>query len=313
MTTGADGRGLVVPLGDVDLTATLGAITWLPGDPTTRLSPGLFERATLTPEGPGTVVVRWAPAGGAAPAVPEGVAEVTAHGDGARWLLERAPRLLGCLDDVSGFDPATPPLRDLWRRHRGRRIAATATLWHDLACVVVQQRITRQDAADQWRRLVTIHGTPAPGVEGLTVPPTPQVVARLTAADLHRLGIERRRGLTLATAAPAVLRLQPRVDHEWPAVAAALRALPGIGPWTLGCLAALTHGDPDAVIPGDSGIPSLVTWVLAGRSRGDDAAMTELLEPYRPHRYRVLGLVMASGRRPPRQAPRGYRHDIRGR
>jgi hypothetical protein len=41
--------------------------------------------------------------------------------------------------------------------------------------------------------------------------------------------------------------------------------------------------------------------------------MLELLEPHRPHRYRVLGLVMAGGRRPPRQAPRGHRQDIRRR
>ncbi len=94
---------------------------------------------------------------------------------------------------------------------------------------------------------------------------------------------------------------------------AALGAVPGIGPWTTGCLAALTWGDRDAVLPGDSGIPSLVGWVLAGRHRADDAAMLDLLEPHRPHRYRVLGLVMASGRRPPRTAPRGNREDIRRR
>lgn len=310
----ADGDGArVVPTGDIDLAATLGSVAWLPRDPTTRLSPGRFERATLTPEGPGTVVVRWAPAQSVDPAVPAGTARVEAHGDGAAWLLERVPRLLGCTDDVGGFEPSEQPLRDLWRRHGRRRIPATGTLWHDLACTVVQQRISRLDAADQWHRLVSAYGTPAPGVDGLLVPPTPQVVGRLTAADLHRLGIERRRGATLAMAAPAVLRLQSRTDEAWPAVAGALGAVGGIGPWTLGCLAALTEGDRDAVIVGDSGIPSLVSWVLAGRPRGTDETMLELLAPHRPHRYRVLGLVMASGRRPPRQAPRGHRHDIRGR
>jgi 3-methyladenine DNA glycosylase/8-oxoguanine DNA glycosylase len=294
-----------VPTGDVDLAATLGSVVWLPRDPTARLAPGRFERATQTPDGPGTVVVSWTPDGG--------TARVEAHGDGAGWLLERAPRLLGCEDDVTGFDPPAQPLRDLWRRHGRRRIARTGTLWHDLACLVVQQRIDRISAADQWRRLVTTHGSPAPGVDGLWAPPAPATLARLSTPQLHRLGIERTRAQTLVGAGLALARHQRLADDDVAAGTAALRAVPGVGPWTTGCLAALTWGDADAVVPGDSGIPSLVGWVLAGRHRADDAAMLELLEPHRPHRYRVLGLVMASGRRPPRTAPRGTREDIRRR
>ncbi len=261
---------LQVPTGDTDLTATLGSVAWLPRDPTTRLAPGRFERATWTPEGSGTV-------------------------------------------DVAGFDPPAQPLRDLWRRHGRWRIARTGTLWHDLACLVVQQRIDRISAADQWRRLVTAHGSPAPGVDGLWAPPAPATLARLSPVDLHRLGLERTRASTLVGAGLALARHQHLADDDVAPGTAALRAVPGIGPWTTGCLAALTWGDRDAVIPGDSGIPSLVAWVLAGRHRADDAAMLDLLEPHRPHRYRVLGLVMASGRRPPRHAPRGHRHDIRRR
>jgi 3-methyladenine DNA glycosylase/8-oxoguanine DNA glycosylase len=296
---------LQVPTGDTDLAATLGAVGWLPRDPTTRLAPGRFERATWTPEGPGTVVVTWEP--------DSPTARVQASGDGAGWLLDRAPRLLGCEDDVTGFDPPAQPLRDLWRRHGRRRIARTGTLWHDLACLVVQQRIDRISAAEQWRRLVTTHGSPAPGADGLWAPPAPATLARLGHVDLHRLGIERKRAQTLVGAGLALARHQHLADDDAATGTAALRAVPGVGPWTTGCLTALTWGDRDAVIPGDSGIPSLVAWVLAGRHRADDAAMLELLEPHRPHRYRVLGLVMASGRRPPRHAPRGHRQDIRRR
>ncbi len=294
-----------VPVGDIDLAATLGPVVWLPRDPTARLAPGRFQRATQTPEGAGTVVVTWTRDGG--------TARVEAHGDGAGWLLERAPRLLGCEDDVAGFDPAGPPLRDLWRRHGRRRIARTGTLWHDLACLVVQQRIDRLSAADQWHRLVTTHGSPAPGVPGLWAPPAPATLARLSPPDLHRLGLERRRAQTLVGAGLALARHQHLADDDVASGTAALRAVPGIGPWTTACLAGLTWGDRDAVITGDSGIPSLVAWVLAGRDRADDATMLELLQPHRPHRYRVLGLVMASGRRPPRTSPRGSRHDIRRR
>jgi 3-methyladenine DNA glycosylase/8-oxoguanine DNA glycosylase len=147
-------------------------------------------------------------------------------------------------------------------------------------------------------------------VPGLWTPPSPTVLGRLSSPDLHLLGLERRRAQTLVGAAVALARHQHLADGDAPAGTAALRTVPGIGPWTTGCLAGLTWGDPDTVITGDSGIPSLVAWVLAGQRRADDARMLDLLAPYRPHRYRVLGLVMASGRRPPRQAPRSRREDI---
>jgi 3-methyladenine DNA glycosylase/8-oxoguanine DNA glycosylase len=69
----------------------------------------------------------------------------------------------------------------------------------------------------------------------------------------------------------------------------------GVGPWTASCLAAQTWGDRDAVVVGDSGIPSIVGWPPAREERADDDRMIALLEPHRPHRYRVLRLAMAAG------------------
>ena len=65
------------------------------------------------------------------------------------------------------------------------------------------------------------------------------------------------------------------------------------------------------MIVGDDGIPAAVAWILAGERRADDARLFELLEPYRPHRYRVIRLAMASGARPPRHHARATRRDIR--
>ncbi|MPQ98872.1 DNA-3-methyladenine glycosylase 2 family protein [Modestobacter sp. I12A-02628] len=296
---------LTLPTGDVDLGLTLAPFTMLTRDPTLRLAPGRFERASPTPEGPGTVVVTW---DGTRPE-----ARVETHGDGAAWLADRAPDLLGLRDDATGFDPAEGPLRALWRRHRGDRIAATGTLWHDLAWFVVQQRVTRGEAAAQWSRLVRGLGTPAPGAEHLVVLPPPAVVARLGYADLHRFGIERQRADTLVTAARAAHRLhtEPVLDRD--AALAALGAVRGVGPWTTSCLATSTFGDPDTVITGDASIPSLVAWVLAGERRADDARLHELLAPHRPHRYRVIRLAFASGARPPRHGARTAPHDVRRR
>lgn len=296
---------LMLPAGGIDLASTLGPLTALTGDPTVRLAPGRFERATVTPAGPGGLCAVWEPGGAQV--------RVEAHGDGARWLLERAPGLLGHDDDVDGFAPAVPPLRDLWRRHRGDRIGRTATLWHDLAWFVVQQRIHRADAAAQWRRLVGALGAPAPGLPDLRTPPGPDVVARLDPDRLHAFGIERRRAVHLVGAARVAQRLQHLVDGDLRTALPALRSVRGIGPWTASCLATHTWGDADTVIVGDDGIPSLVAWLLAGERRADDARMLDLLEPYRPHRYRVVRLAFLAGRRPPRRHPRGPRHDVRRR
>ncbi|WP_116453012.1 DNA-3-methyladenine glycosylase family protein [Blastococcus litoris] len=287
----------------IDLEATLGALAWLPGDPTLRTAPGRFERATLTPDGPGGLVVTWS---GSA-------ARIEAGGPGGTWLLTRAPGLLGLLDDVTGFDPREQPVRDLWRRNRGRRIARTSTLWHDAAYLIVQQRISRVDAAAQWKRLVHGYGSPSETVPGLVHPPDPATVGRLGSADFHRLGIDRRRAEHLVSAARAARALAPLVDRPFEEALPAVRSVRGLGPWTCSCLGARCWGDRDIAIVGDDGIPSMVAWTLAGEPRADDARMLELLEPHRPHRQRVLQLVLAGGRRPPRYGPRRRANDIRGR
>ena len=284
----------------VDLDSTLDALAMTPGDPTLALSPGRLARATWTPQGPASLEVRWDDGDDV---------HVTAWGEGAAWLLERVPRLLGLEDDASGFAPEGPrPLRDLWRRYRGDRVGATGTLWHDLAWFVVQQRVARSDAADQWRRLVTALGRPAPGALGLVLPPAPELVARLGHTDLHPLGLERRRAQALVSAAREVRRLERLVDGPLPG--AALQAVPGVGPWTVSCLSFHTWGDPDTVVEGDDGVPSRVAWLLSGQRRADDAVMRALLEPYRPHRYRVLRLAMRAPA-PPRHGPRRPSPDIR--
>jgi len=129
-------------------------------------------------------------------------------------------------------------------------------------------------------------------------------------SELHPLGIERQRAGYLRAVASLAGRLHPWADEPFADVAPRLQAVPGLGPWTVSWLGGFTWGDPDSVTVGDDGIPSMVTWFLAREVRGDDARMLTLLEPYRPHRARVVQLAMASGQRPPRRHPRGSRHRI---
>lgn len=270
----------------IDPKLVLGPLAMLRADPTVRIGRGEAIRATWTPEGPGSLVLRW----GDAP----GRVTVGCYGDGAHWLRDRAPRLIGVQDDVTSFAPEAGVVRRLWARFSGDRVGATATVWHDLIWIVVQQRVHRLDAADQWRRLVRALGEPSAEHEGLYTPPAPERLARSTPWSLRALGIDARRAATLIECARVADRLQRLSEMPLAEVERPLRSIPGVGAWTTNCLSGLTWGEPDTVITGDSGIPSLIAETLAGERRADDARMIELLEPYRPHRYRVLRLSLAA-------------------
>lgn len=270
----------------IDIRQTLGPLAMLAADPTVRLSVNSFERATITPEGPGVISARWQRG---APTV-----SVEAAGDGGDWLLQSAPALLGLTDDVSSFQPMDPVVRGLWARFRGDRIPRTSTIWHDIAWTVVQQRVHRRDAARHWRRLVSGLGVSIPGVDHLKAPPEPDSIAKRHYSEFRQFGIDSRRSQALVNAAQVASRIQSLVDRPVNEARSALLSIPGIGQWTVGCLSGFTWGDPDTVIVGDSGIPSLIAAVLVGERRASDERMLELLEAYRPHRYRVLKLAFAS-------------------
>ena len=270
----------------VDVRQTLGPLSMLTADPTTRFDAHSFERATITPEGVGLIRATWQRG--------DTDVSVEAWGDGGDWLLDRAPALLGIADDVSSFQPSEPVVRRLWARFRGDRIPRTSTLWHDIAWTIVQQRVHRRDAASQWRCLVTSLGTSVVGAEHLMAPPAPETLARRHPSNFRQFGIDSRRAQALVNAAQVASRLQAFVDLPIDEARPALLSIPGIGPWTVGCLSAFTWGDPDTVIVGDSGIPSLIASVLVGERRATDERMLELLEPYRPNRYRILKLAFAS-------------------
>jgi 3-methyladenine DNA glycosylase/8-oxoguanine DNA glycosylase len=121
---------------------------------------------------------------------------------------------------------------------------------------------------------------------------------------LHPLGIERRRAEVIKEVCRHAPSLEDTVAMPPASAAARLRSYNGIGDWTIAEVAARAFGDPDAVSVGDYHLPHLVTWTLAGRPRGDDRRMLELLEPFEGQRGRVIRLLEAGGRRPPRRGPR---------
>ena len=278
----------------IDIRQTLGPMQRGRGDPTMRSGHGFVERASRTPEGPSSV--RFAETAG-------GI-DVEAWGPGAAWVLDRSAAWCGAEDDDSGFDPPPGLVREIWRRKRGLRIPRTGLLTERLIPVILEQKVTGNEARRAYRRLVTALGVPAPGPLGLVLPPEPERVAALPYYAFHPFGVERRRAEVVRALCARTAWVDEAAALSIDAARDRLSTVQGIGPWTVAEVARTALGDADAVSVGDYHVPNIVAWALAREPRGSDERMLELLEPFRPHRGRVQLLLEHGGIRAPAFGPR---------
>ena len=170
---------------------------------------------------------------------------------------------------------------------------------------VIEQKVTGKEARAAYRWLLQRYGgqPPGPAPAGMRVPPPAEVWGRIPSWDWHRAGVDPRRMRTVMAAAPLASRLEEALDLPRAAALARLRAVPGVGEWTAAEVAQRALGDSDTISVGDYHLSQLVGWALVGRPL-DDAGMVELLEPWRPHRQRVVRLIEVSGVAKPRFGPR---------
>lgn len=278
----------------IDLALTLGPLLRGAGDPTMRIIGSDVWRASRTPEGPVTVRIAHAH---------EGI-DIETWGPGSDWLLERAPEWCGAFDDDLGFAPSRGVVRDLWRRRPGLRIPRTGLVTERLIPVVLEQKVTGQEARRAYRRLTSALADPAPGSAELTLPPDPERIAALPYYAFHPFGIERHRAEVLRGICARTAWLDAAIDLPVAEAKQRIGMLRGLGPWSVAEVARTALGDADAVSVGDFHVPNIVAWALAGEPRGTDERMLELLGPYRPHRGRVQLLLEAGGIRPPAFGPR---------
>jgi len=269
-------------------------------DPTTRLlgddRAGSFWRATWTPDGPGTVHVRWRG---------DVVLDRQAWGPGGEWLLDRVPALVGDLDEAADIAAAHPAVGQAARNHPGLRLGASGTLYHELLPVIIAQRITSGEAVAQWYRLVRQLGRPAPGPDdALRLPPDPAALVGRPAWWYHSLGIEAKRAEALREVARHADHIHRWADLPAAACCERLRLLRGVGVWTIGSTLGPALGDPDAFAIGDYHLKNSINWALAGRARGSDEEMVDLLAPYAGQRGRVVRLLLLDGHRAPAFGPR---------
>ncbi len=254
---------------------------------------GAFWRATRTPEGPATTRFRETACG----------IEMHAWGPGAAWAIEHGPELLGAHDVLDGFAP-TGKIGEWHRRHAGLRMPRTRAVYEAAVRAVCEQLVTGIEAARSYRELAWRWGEPAPGPFPLRLPPTPATLAALPYYDLHPVGIEQKRSIALRHAAKYAARLEETTAMPLADAYARVRAIPGLGVWSAAEIAAVAWGDADAVSVGDYHLKNTVVFAFTGRARGSDDEMLELLEPYRPHRARVVRLLHAAGIHAPRFGPR---------
>jgi 3-methyladenine DNA glycosylase/8-oxoguanine DNA glycosylase len=302
----------------VDIGASLRWYRVGAGDPTTRMratgrgsaSCGRFVRATITPDGPGTLHLSWG--AGTAPHDDVEVAAVPGlrarcYGPGGPWLLARAAPMAGADDPGAPELEAAPDraVASAARAHRSLRWGASGDLYHELLPAILGQRITVGEAYAQWRRLCEQLSAPAPGpFEGLLLPPAPEVLARRPSWAFHRLGIERKRAEPMIELAKHPAKLWRWAGLAPAEAAAKLAHLRGLGPWTIGTALGPALGAPDAVPVGDFHLKHMVAWTLAGEPRATDERMLELLEPYRGNRGRVVRLLKLSGNGAPAFGPK---------
>lgn len=289
----------------LDLGLTLGPLRRGPADPTFRATPdGSAWRATRTPEGPGTlrVVARG------------GTVEAEAWGEGAAWLLDQLPCLLGESDAPEAFTPRHRLLAATAHRRPGLRLIRTGLVLESLIPSILEQKVTTDEAYRAWRLLVRKYGEPAPGPTPaelrMHVMPDPRTWTLIPSWEWHKAGVDNKRASTILRAARVAARMEEAAAMPPPEARARLELIPGIGPWTSAETVQRSNGAPDAVTVGDLHLPGIVGYALAGDRTADDEEMLRLLAPYEGQRHRAARLILLSGRTPARRKPKMPKTDI---
>lgn len=233
-----------------------------------------------------------------------------AWGEGADWFVEQLPQLLGADDTREQFRCDDHPL--LARIHDATpwlRLPRTDLVFEALVGAILEQRVTVREALDARSWLIRRHGEAPPGCPPdmpphMRVMPTPGRWLQVPSWDWHRAGVDVHRAATVRRCAEVAARLEETTRMDREACMRRLRAVPGVGVWTVAETLQRSHGDADSLSYGDTHLARFVGYALTGAA-ADDARMEELLEPWRGHRHRVVRLLQvasASGlvRRPPR-------------
>jgi 3-methyladenine DNA glycosylase/8-oxoguanine DNA glycosylase len=213
-----------------------------------------------------------------------------AQADSRAVALEGIARMrfaLGVDDDLAPFYDrfrGDPLIGASVRARPHLRIRRRPEPFEAFAWAVTEQLIETTRAFVIQRRIVTRLGRRCPRT-GLRDVPDAGTVAATAPARLEACGLSAGRALALRRAAREVAagRADLRApDHEraW----RRLRAIPGIGAWTIEMLALFGQGRDDVIPAGDLGLLKLVGRLTAGdpRARASEDAVRERFARYDP-------------------------------
>ncbi|MFF4290256.1 AlkA N-terminal domain-containing protein [Streptomyces sp. NPDC001633] len=156
------------------------------------------------------------------------------------------------VDGLLREDPGLAPLVD---KAPGRRVPRTVDADEFAVRAVLGQQVSTAAARTHAGRLVRAHGTPVEDPGGGLTHLFPPATA-LAGLDPEALAMPRTRRATLLGVIGALAsgELQLGVGSDREEARARLAALPGVGPWTVECIAMRALGDPDAFTPTDLGL-----------------------------------------------------------
>lgn len=211
--------------------------------------------------------------------------------EAAHHGIERMRFALGVDDDLSAFyeEFAHDPI--IGRSVRSRpwlRVRRRPEPFEALAWAICEQLIEFERAAAIQRRIVKAFGPRGDGWDGqqgvLRDVPSPVTLAGAAPARLESLDLSETRARLLVRVSREVA--SGRIDlhdsrHErtW----ARLRAIPGIGPWTVELLALCGQGRNDQLPAGDLGLLKYVGRRLSGgdpRARATEEEVRSCFAPY---------------------------------
>ncbi len=206
--------------------------------------------------------------------------------EAAEHGIARMRFALGVDEDLRAFHhrfARDPLIGESVRRRPWLRVHRRPEPWEALAWAICEQLIEFERAAAIERRIVRRLGRRMDGDELRDVP-TPAALAGVAPALLQSFDLGGARARTLVRVAREVARGRIDLhspDHErtW----RRLRAIPGIGPWTVEMLALHGQGRHDQVPAGDVGLLKLVGRVLNGGdpyARAQEDEVRAFFAPY---------------------------------
>ncbi len=206
---------------------------------------------------------------------------------GAEYGITRMRAALGVDLDLRPFHDRfrfDPLIGRAVRANPGMRVYARPDPFEALVWAICEQLIEYERAVAIQRRIVAALGPRCPA-SGMSDAPAASVLAQQAPALLQSMDLSADRALAIVRAARAVA--SGRVDllgrdneRGW----RALRAIRGIGSWTVEMLALTGQGRMDQLPAGDLSYRRLVGRLLTGdpRARVDEDQVREFFAPYAP-------------------------------